>query len=270
MRGVALVAVLSVLVVLALLAASLAVLMQIEAASARTHIGESQLYLLLDSSLAHAKSLIYATQATADGQPIPQDLLLERFAAHGPDAAAPWINVYDQRNMLCGRYSLTVEDEGAKVNLNSAFLLAPSQGSGWTPGELNLSLALGVPPRCAESLVAYRYGRNNVPGARGDDDENNIFLMTDGIDNDADGVVDGTTKAWTTRANTTPLPPAAMTAPSPAWPRPCGCCAAASAKCRWTCRSPCGAKFPGAPPCIPWIFPPASATAPPRWMTSMS
>ncbi|MCX7005282.1 MAG: hypothetical protein NTV22_18705 [bacterium] len=189
-RGVALVAVLSVLVVLALLAASLAVLMQIETVSARTNIGENQLYLLLDSSLAHAKALIYATQSAADGQLLPHDVLLDRFPARAPGDASPWINVYDRRGSLCGRYALSVEDEAAKVDLNSAFMLAPSPGSGWTPGELNLPLALGVPPQWAASLISYRYGRNNVPGARGDDDENNIFLMTDGIDNDADGVMD--------------------------------------------------------------------------------
>ncbi len=189
-RGVALLAVLSVLVILALLAASLAVIMQIESTSARVSVAENQLFLLLDSSLAHAKALVYMSHTATGEKDTTRDLLLEEFAPRTERGAPHWINVFDSRGALQGRYMLQVEDEAGKANLNSAFLTGPSQGSGWTPGEINLPLALGVPPKFAEALIGYRYGANRVPGARGDDDENNIFLMSDGIDNDADGVVD--------------------------------------------------------------------------------
>jgi len=88
------------------------------------------------------------------------------------------------------RYRFKIEDEASKVNINKAFLLKKGKGTGWDTGEIVLPQALGVPRKSAQKLIDYRYGRNKIPGSRGDDDQNNLILMADGIDNNANGIID--------------------------------------------------------------------------------
>lgn len=195
-RGVALIAVLSVLTVLGILAATLAVMMRLEAKVAETQMDSLKLNLLLDAGVEHAKALARATdiigEASSPGL-YNGDLLLASFGEF-PDGKKTrqnmWIPVKNDDGHIIGRYKLVVEDESAKVNINDAWMLTESKGSGWTPGEVSLAKSLGIPPAIVERIVQYRYGANAVPGARGDDDNNNVQLMMDGIDNDADGIID--------------------------------------------------------------------------------
>jgi len=90
-----------------------------------------------------------------------------------------------------GRYKINIEDEAGKVNVAKAFLMKKSKGGvAWNTGEISMPSALKVSSKLAKKLMNFRYGKNLVPGARGDDNEDNVILTSDGIDNDADGIID--------------------------------------------------------------------------------
>ena len=184
-RGVALVAVLSVLVVLALLAASFAVLISIEMNMATASSDRVRLDLLLQSGLSHAQAALVARKmgagSVSPGLSVPVTT---------DSTAGPWITVNDSSGMAIGRYRVRIEDEGAKVNLLAPHLTTPSKGSGWDMSEINLVQALDIPESAAKQIRDWQLGENGVPGAIGDDDRNNDLLMADGIDNNANGVVD--------------------------------------------------------------------------------
>jgi len=182
-RGVALVAVLSVLVILALLAATFAVLMSMEMQQSAVDQSALQLGLLLRAGTEHAKVLLTAPE-------LPTSARALRVQPAGAPAAQDWIYVANAAGETIGRYRMVIEDEAAKANINTAARVDDSRGSGWDTSELNLARALALNPERTRALVAYRYGVNGVPGARGDDDHNNAVLMADGLDNNANGVVD--------------------------------------------------------------------------------
>ncbi|MCX7002089.1 MAG: hypothetical protein NTV22_02305, partial [bacterium] len=184
--GVALVAVLSVLTILAIMGATFVALLGLNVSQANEREHGLRLELLLDAGFAHGKALLWDAHMTGATNSQVRQLL-----ARQPGAAAPaWRYVTDRAGRVCGRYRIAFEDEAGKVNLNKAWLTEPSRGTAWDTGELNLARALGVSAPLAQRLVRYRYGRNGVPGARGDDDQNNLQLMSDGIDNNANGVID--------------------------------------------------------------------------------
>jgi len=80
-------------------------------------------------------------------------------------------------------------DEASKINLNMAGAGHSSQG--WTPYEINLGKLEGLDQSKVEAILKYRYGPDGAPGVRGkDDDKDREALESDGIDNDADGVID--------------------------------------------------------------------------------
>jgi len=200
---VALVAVLSVLTVLAVLAASFAVLIQLDVANANSQVEIQRLNLLLESGMNHAVAVLQQAQAAGEKiSTLPRGSLRQAFGeyttgveAHDArqardETAGRWIPVVNSRGIVEGRYRVAVEDEAAKVNLNTAFLMDKSKGSGWLPGEVALAQASGLPTQVMERIVHFRYGPNRVPGARGDDDKNNVLLMSDGIDNNANGIID--------------------------------------------------------------------------------
>lgn len=202
-RGVALVAVLSVLTILAVLAASFAVLIQLDVTNANAQVEIQRLNLLVESGMNHAVAVLQQAQASGETiSTLPQSSLRRSFGAFttGTEAVdartargesgGTWLYVKNSQGLLEGRYRVAVEDEAAKANLNTAFLLQKSPGSGWLPGEIALSPASGLPTQAMHRIIEFRYGPNRVPGARGDDDKNNVVLMSDGIDNNANGIVD--------------------------------------------------------------------------------
>ncbi len=178
-------AVLSVLTVLALLAASYAVLIQLDMANANAQMDTQRLNMLLRSGLHHAVAALDAGYTPDALQPGMRPVFGSLTATNHI-----WITVCNSHGRIEGRYRVTIEDEAAKANLNTAFLMGPSRAMGWDTGEVDLPHALGLSPAYAARLVDFRYGPNKVPGARGDDDRNNVLLMSDGIDNNANGVID--------------------------------------------------------------------------------
>lgn len=184
-RGVALVAVLSVLTILAVLAASFAVLIQLDMANANAQLDGQRLTMLVRSGIHHAVAALGAGYVPDGAHTGSRRVFGDPYGSN-----QPWIAVINSMGRIEGCYRVAIEDEAAKVHLNTAFLTASSRGMGWSTGEMDLPRALGVSPPLATRLIHFRYGPNRVPGARGDDDKNNVLLMSDGIDNNANGLVD--------------------------------------------------------------------------------
>lgn len=188
-HGIALVATLAILTILGVLAASFAVYMMVEQHQSTVQREAILLDLLLADGLEHAKACLVATDlspGTQDAVPSPEQCVTKNQEA----VFGPWIYVKDDTGVIQGRYRVRLEDEAGKVNLSKAFLLSSSRGSGWDTGEIELSRALSISVPSAQNIVEYRYGRDKVPGDRGDDDRNNVLLMADILDNDADGRID--------------------------------------------------------------------------------
>ncbi|MBO7434853.1 helix-hairpin-helix domain-containing protein [bacterium] len=189
-RGVALLAVLTVLTVLSLLAGSFAVSISIDESASRQTQAELALRMLYTSGAAHVKSSLMAAALSDSGS--PGDMLSQTKALQpaGKDGFGPWVYVKNENGDAIGRYRVKVEDEAAKLNINKAYLVEKSKGSGWDTGEISITEALGVSPLAAKTILSYKYGHDGVPGDRGDDDRNNALLMTDGLDNNANGIID--------------------------------------------------------------------------------
>jgi len=181
--GIALVAVLAILVVLAIMAATFVTLMNIENKQSAVQMNSQQLDMLVDSGLEHAKSILTTDE-------IENALKDKPMLPDGIQTFSKWYSVKDKEGKICGRYRIKIEDEASKVNINKAYLLENSKGSGWDTGEINLPHALGVSKKTAKRLIDFKYGKNRLPGIRGDDDQNNLILMADGIDNNANGIID--------------------------------------------------------------------------------
>ena len=182
--GIALVAVLAILVVLAIMAASFTMLMNIESKQSAVQLNSQQLDMLVSSGLEQAKAIL-----TIDELDKELDSSISAML-NGVPSFSKWMLIKNPEGKVYGRYRFRIEDESSKVNINKAFLLKNGKGTGWDTGEIVLPRALGVPRKSAQKLIDYRYGKNKIPGTRGDDDQNNLILMADGIDNNANGIID--------------------------------------------------------------------------------
>jgi len=191
--GIALVAVLAILTVLAIMASAFVTLMNIERKQSKVQANSQQLDMLVGSGLEHAKAILTVDEIKTAGNGIfSYDIL--NFTKSSSDNNFPnrskWVFVKDDTGEILGRYRIRIEDEAGKVNVQKAFLTKKSKGTGWDTGEIVLPNALGTPAKTAMKLIDYRYGKNKLPGARGDDNHNNLILMADGIDNNANGIID--------------------------------------------------------------------------------
>ena len=188
--GVALLAVLTILTVLSLLAGSFAVSISIDESASRQTQAELGLRMLYQSGAAHVKSTLMSAALSGTENP---SVMLSQTKALQPaskDGFGAWVYVKNESGDAIGRYRVRVEDEASKINLNKVYLTEKSKGNGWDTGEISMPDALGVTEATAKALLKYKYGQNGVPGDRGDDDNNNALLMTDGLDNNANGVID--------------------------------------------------------------------------------
>ncbi|MCX7003321.1 MAG: helix-hairpin-helix domain-containing protein [bacterium] len=206
-------AVLSVLTILAILAMAFAVLTGIEQTSSAVGFYGMDAQALADAGLEHAKAVLWSdaiydtTRSDGDNdlwnisfngrqaQRAPDANVMQSNGARTNGNDAVWIPVHDTRNRLIGRYAVVVQDECAKLNINTACIAPPNlPNEGLSPREglLGNGKNSGLPFSSAAltRLLAYKYGPNGVPGARDDDNHNNAFLMADGLDNNANGVID--------------------------------------------------------------------------------
>jgi len=153
-----------------------------------------QLDMLVNAGLEHAKALLAVDEMNAISRGRVANIAANFLQAASDDGKTStysrWMFVKDAGGKILGRYRIRIEDEAAKVNVSKAYFLKNGKGTSWDTGEVNLPRALGLPSKFAKKIIRYRYGQNWMPGGRGDDDHNNPALMTDGIDNDADGEID--------------------------------------------------------------------------------
>ncbi|RLD09473.1 MAG: hypothetical protein DRI44_08410, partial [Chlamydiae bacterium] len=189
-NGIALVAVLAILVVLAIMAASFTTLMNIENKQSKVSINSQQLDMLVNSGLEYAKALLTVEELNENSKDKTFKLAESFSQSTSGNGKSRWMIIKDDTGKIIGRYRIKIEDEAAKVNVQKAFLLKNSKGTGWDTGEINLPFALAVQPKTAKKIIDFRYGKNKLPGGRGDDDQNNLILMADGIDNNANGIID--------------------------------------------------------------------------------
>ncbi|MCX7848075.1 MAG: general secretion pathway protein GspK, partial [bacterium] len=210
-RGVALVAVLSVLTTLALLAAAFAVMMSLETASGRTALGKLQVEMLTQAALEHAQALLREDVWTQPGWDDYSEAWARAFRPQGEEGVeldgiaggeegrrgdGRWFEVRGPDGGLLGRYAFMIEDECGKINVNYAAALRSTQqdqGIGTFEVLLTDGQGRGLPLSLqgGERVIGYRYGRDGKPGQGGVDD--NFTAMTyehDGIDNNANGVID--------------------------------------------------------------------------------
>jgi len=189
-NGIALVAVLAILVVLAIMASTFTVLMNIENKQSKIHMESHQLDMLVSAGLEHAKAMLTVEELDADRLNRIANTVVEFSQTANGEGKDRWMYIKDGTGKIIGRYRIRIEDEAAKVNVQKAFLTKNSKGTGWDTGEVVLPRALGVNPKTVKKIIDFRYGKNKLPGARGDDDQNNLILMADGIDNNANGIID--------------------------------------------------------------------------------
>lgn len=214
-RGVALVAVLSVLTVLALLAMTLAIHTGMQQKSSEMTMYTTEARNIAEAGLEHAKALLWCDTAlqnspadsyndlwrTAfDGSLKRTDptIDVDLVPFNGPKRNGKdsiWYLVHDDDGNLVGRYAVIVQDECSKINLNAACMVPPLKPhEGLNPREIFLigedSVGLPMTRKNVLNFLKVRYGPNRVPGARGDDNQNNNYYMADRLDNNANGIID--------------------------------------------------------------------------------
>jgi len=101
-----------------------------------------------------------------------------------------YFEVKNFEGRLYGRFGVQILDEASKLNLN--YCGESSFRYGLDLSELNINSLfsfLGISK--STSLIRLRRGSDEKPGLEDyDDDSDNLILISDGIDNDLDGVVD--------------------------------------------------------------------------------
>ncbi|NLF39122.1 hypothetical protein GX586_06740, partial [bacterium] len=211
----ALLIVLGVLTVLSLTAMMFSLFASVERTTAQVSIGKVQADLLADSALEHTASVLrqdLADQPAWDDGSEPWSTVFAPVngsedgnvdidglpgALPGQSAAdARWMYVKDANARLVGRYAVLPQDEAAKINVNIAAALAPqmqNQGVGTFEVMLTDGRERGLPVSLpfGKNILRYRYGRDYYPGAGSvDDNLTASSYASDGIDNNANGIID--------------------------------------------------------------------------------
>jgi type II secretory pathway component PulK len=193
-KGIALVSVLAVLTILSILAVGFTIFMVTEINSTRQYYDSLNLDLLVANGLSHAKAEFASNRDNNDPAIELQGNSAFQYKAFSTMAEdntfGSWRYVHNDSGELLGRYRIRIEDEAAKLNLNKAYLLDDSKGWGWDTSEITLPPALGISKKGAERIVEFKYGDDLLPGTILDDDRNNAHLVADGLDNNANGIID--------------------------------------------------------------------------------
>jgi type II secretory pathway component PulK len=203
--GIAIILVLSVLAVVATIAAAFLITARLETMKTVNFVEGIRAEYIAEAGFAHAKSLLKEDKSSTV---IDVDTETWRSAFTGAEVdndgdgttESKWIKLLNSSGEMYGRYAVTVTDEASRVNINSAGFHNEDEllvTEGYSTFEVSLSklfstLGLSQSTIMRDDILRYRYG-GNFPGANdpnGDDNHNTMFLSHDGIDNDADGIVD--------------------------------------------------------------------------------
>ena len=201
-KGVALILVVSVLAVAGIMAVSFAFTMRLELKAAANFIEATAASYLAEAGVSYAQAVLKEDDSDIDSF---EDKWYTLFSGGDVDndgdgeGDSKWIYVYDELDEAIGRYAVLVRDETSLLNINVATKHNTSPlktTEGWTPYELDLqtflsSFQLDDSQKAYEDILDYRYGFDGEPGEAGfDDDNNQRILDSDGIDNNADGIID--------------------------------------------------------------------------------
>ncbi len=201
-KGIALILVVSVLAVAGIMAVSFAFTMRLELKAAANYLEAQRASYLAQAGVSYAQQVLKEDDRAIDSF---EDKWHTLFAGSDVDndgdgqADSKWINVQDDAGETIGRYAVLVRDETSFLDINIAYQhnLNPLKVTeGWTPYELDLkqfltNVGLKDPEKVFDDIVSFRYGPDGQPGEAGvDDNHNQRILDSDGIDNNANGIID--------------------------------------------------------------------------------
>jgi hypothetical protein len=201
-KGIALILVISILAVTGIIAVSFAFTMRLDLKAAANFLESTRASYLSQAGIVYARQIL-----KEDGRNIDSFEDKWRAVFTGSDVDndgdgypdSKWINVSGEDGEAIGRYAVLVRDETSFLDINLAYKhnLSPLKiTEGWMPYELDLkkflaSLELKDPDKIYEDIMSFRYGPDGQPGEMGaDDNQNQRILGSDGIDNNANGIVD--------------------------------------------------------------------------------
>jgi len=201
-KGIALILVISVLAVTGIMAVSFAFTMRLDLKAATNYLESTRASYLSQAGVMYAQQILKEDNRNIDSF---EDKWRSVFTGSDIDndgdgqADSKWINVYNEEGETVGRYAVLVRDETSFLDVNLAYRhnLSPLKVTeGWMPYELDLkkflaSLELKDPDKIYEDILDFRYGPDGQPGEMGlDDNQNQRILDSDGIDNNANGIID--------------------------------------------------------------------------------
>lgn len=201
-KGIALILVISILAVAGIMAVSFAFTMQLELKSASNFLEARRASYLAQAGVSYAQSVLKEDPNDVDSLEDSWHTVFTGTDVDNDgdgDKDSKWINVTDGTEEVIGRYAVLVKDENGLLNINTATKQNNSPlktTQGWAPYELDLKKFLsyfdvGDADRVYQDILGFRYGGDGVPGELGIDDNNNQRILdNDGIDNNADGVID--------------------------------------------------------------------------------
>ncbi len=201
-KGIALILVVSILAVAGIMAVSFAFTMQLELKSATNFLEATRASYLAESGITYAQAVLKEDEPDIDSFQDAWATLFEGSDVDNDGDGEPdskWIYVYDDLDEAVGRYAVLVRDEAGFLNINIAnkHNISPLKVTeGWTPHELDLrsflaSFELSDSEKTYEDILDHRLGLDGEPGEMGvDDNDNQRVLAADGIDNNADGIID--------------------------------------------------------------------------------
>lgn len=201
-KGIALILVVSVLAVAGIMAVSFAFTMRLELKAAANYLEAVRASYLGQAGVTYAQQALREDDRSVDSF---EDKWRTVFAGSDIDndgdgqPDSKWINVYDDTGEAIGRYAVLIRDETSFLDINMAYKhnLSPLKVTeGWTPYELDLkkflaNVGLKDPDSVFDDIISFRYGPDGQPGNSGvDDNQNQRILDSDGIDNNANGIID--------------------------------------------------------------------------------
>jgi len=201
-KGVALILVVSILAVAGIMAVSFAFTMRLELKAANNFLETARASYLAEAGVTYAQAVLKEDERGIDSL---EDTWYTVFTGSDIDndsdgnPDSKWIYVYNEKDETVGRYAVLVRDEASLLNINIATKhnLSPLRlTEGWTPYEVDLqkflaTFGLSDSQKIYQDILDYRFGIDGEPGeGMVDDNENERVLGSDGIDNNADGIID--------------------------------------------------------------------------------
>lgn len=201
-EGIALILVISILAVTGIIAVSFAFTMRLDLKAATNYLESTRASYLAQGGVTYAQQILKEDPGDIDSF---EDKWRTIFTGSDVDndgdgqADSKWLNVYNEEGEAIGRCAVLVRDETSFLDINLAYKnnVSPLKVTeGWMPYELGLekfiaSMGLKDPDKIYEDILSFRYGPGGQPGEAGvDDNQNQRILDSDGIDNNADGIID--------------------------------------------------------------------------------